>query len=447
MTLPRLRRAALLMALALPMIGLGACAAEDTKGSVTVLAPWTGAEREAFKRVLDEFSDRTGIRVGYQDTRALPQVLLAKLQAQTPPDVAVTSSVGELAKYARGGKVYPLDGVLGDKERAAFKRPWLLPLQKGPVEHIYTVPLKVNVKSIIWYSPSRAPTPLPDTWDKLTAYTTAAAQSGTTPWCMGMGDAPSSGWPGTDMIEDIFLHKYPEEYRQWAAGEWVWASDEVRDAWRTWGEVYVKHVYGGPRATLSTDFKDAGRPLFADKPGCFLEHQASFITGFYQEYKDLPGGPPRPGTDFEFFPFPPFGDRAGDLWLASVDLAAMFNDTPQARALMRFLATKDAQRLWPARSGPGAGAIMANKDVERSVYGDGISRRLADIVGSDRPPCFDAADVMPPAMRNAFYRAVLEYVSDPGRLDELLRQLDHIRTEMPREDWLDFPCADAGAPQ
>ncbi|MFC6930375.1 hypothetical protein ACFQHO_08560 [Actinomadura yumaensis] len=50
---------------------------------------------------------------------------------------------------------------------------------------------------------------------------------------------------------------------------------------------------------------------------------------------------------------------------------------------------------------------------------------------SGAPLCFDASDWMPDAMANAFYRATLEYLDSPtsARLEEILRQLDTVRTE------------------
>jgi alpha-glucoside transport system substrate-binding protein len=54
--------------------------------------------------------------------------------------------------------------------------------------------------------------------------------------------------------------------------------------------------------------------------------------------------------------------------------------------------------------------------------------------------CFDAADLMPATMRNAFYRAVLEYLSDPTQLDQLLKELDGVRLGIPQGEWLKIPC-------
>ena len=87
----------------------------------------------------------------------------------------------------------------------------------------------------------------------------------------------------------------------------------------------------------------------------------------------------------------------------------MFNDTPQARALMAYLVTADAQKIWVERGG----ALSANKSVTELP-----GRRSP----SDRPSIlanagvfrFDASDLMPTAMNDAFWKAILDYVKTPA---------------------------------
>jgi alpha-glucoside transport system substrate-binding protein len=50
----------------------------------------------------------------------------------------------------------------------------------------------------------------------------------------------------------------------------------------------------------------------------------------------------------------------------------MFNDTPQARALINYLTTPEAQEIWAERGGH----LSPNVDVDPQVYPDPVSRRL-----------------------------------------------------------------------
>jgi alpha-glucoside transport system substrate-binding protein len=118
----------------------------------------------------------------------------------------------------------------------------------------------------------------------------------------------------------------------------------------------------------------------------------------------------------------------------AADMASMFNDTPEARALIRFLVSEQAQRQWPAASlySASAGASAADQDP--------FDQRIAGELTGPAPLCFDASDLMPTTMRGAFYRAVLEYLSDPGRLDVLLGELDLVRAGIAGDQWLTIAC-------
>jgi alpha-glucoside transport system substrate-binding protein len=102
----------------------------------------------------------------------------------------------------------------------------------------------------------------------------------------------------------------------------------------------------------------------------------------------------------------------------------MFNNTPQAQALMRYLSTPEAQDIWAKIGG---GYLSANKNVPISDYPDELTQKSANILVNAQVAVFDASDSMPTAMTNAFYTAILDYVQNPGNLDSILQHLDSIR--------------------
>lgn len=407
-----------LLVLILVLAGLPACASSGSAGTVQVLASWTGGEEKSFRAVLDAFEAEENIRVEYVGTRAVGQVLQSDVQQGSPPDIAVLPSPGELASYARDGYLVPLDDIV-EERGDEYSGQWLQ-LEKAATRHRFAVAVKADLKSMIWYNPRVMTGPKPTTGEELLAL-------GAEQWCLGMGAPPDSGWPGTDWIEDVLLHQAgPKAYRDWASGKLEWTSDAVRQAWTTWRQLLPSNR---AKSALLTDFGDAGRPMFAQPPGCRLDHQASFIMGTYR------GDGHEAGRDFDFFPFPAFGSQP-PAWVVSADLAAMFNDTPQARKLISFLASERAQRIWPQNGG----AFSVNRKVGQSVYGDAVSKKVADALTTASTLCFDASDMMPTTVRAAFYRAVLEYLDDPNRLEALLGKLETVRRNAPNDEWLDFPC-------
>ncbi|GLY47723.1 ABC transporter substrate-binding protein [Lentzea sp. NBRC 102530] len=414
---------------------LPACSGAGAAGKVQIMASWTGQEEQRFLEVLAEFEKDENVVVEYVGTRALSQVLGSEVRQGTPPDIALLPSPGELAAYARDGHLVPLDGIVpsGQDEYSAQ---WLalekVALRDGG-EQRFAVAVKADLKSAIWFNPGTLRSPVPRTGEELLALSDELAAGGRTPWCMGLGATPDSGWPGTDWIEDVLLHQAgPDVYRQWAASKLPWTSPQVREAWTTWSRLAgATTVRGGPKSALLTDFVDSGRALFGPQPGCLLDHQASFIMGVYQGYDTAP----EVARDFDFFPFPAFAGKP-PASVVSADLAAMFTDTPQARRLISYLASEKAQRIWP-RNG---GAFSTNRKVGPSEHRDDVSKKIATILTSDQSLCFDASDLMPPKMRTAFYRAVLEHVDDPSRLESLLEKLEIVRSGVPEEERVEFPC-------
>lgn len=423
-------------------IGLASCGGAEPRQSVTVLGPWTGEEERGFLAMIEGFERATGISVRYVGTRDASAVLASELKKGDPPELAVLATPGELRQYAAGGTLVSLDDALDEARMATEYAPGWRELMQANGQsggrHYYAVIVKAALKSAIWYNPknlppaARAELTSPNlTWRRLTALTVALAASGTPPWCIGMEDTSNSGWSGSDWVEDILLHQAgPRVYDRWVAGTLPWSSTPVRRAWQTFGTVIGPpgRVRGGVRAMLSTNFGRAGQPMFTTPPGCFLEHQGSFITGFYAQDKlasTAPGAHPQPGTDFDFVPFPRMAAAHKDSKEVAGDLLGMFRDTPAARKLIAYIATPAAQAAWVKR--PDSSAISANRRVPSGDYPDPVSRGLAQTLTASGEVRFDASDSMPGVMATAFKRAVLGYISNPARLDVLLRQLDKVR--------------------
>jgi alpha-glucoside transport system substrate-binding protein len=179
-------------------------------------------------------------------------------------------------------------------------------------------------------------------------------------------------------------------------------------------------LYGGVNRTLSTNFAKDADPLFTNPPGCYMEHQASFMAGFIQT--DNPSL--KAGTDYNFFPFPAFSSSTASSVEMAGDLVGMFNDTPQAEALVKYLATPEAQDIWAKIGG---GYLSANKAVPVSDYPDVLSQKSAQMLINAQVAVFDASDQMPTAMTNAFYQAVLNYIQNPGNLTSILQNLDSVQ--------------------
>ena len=425
----------MLVPVLLSAAALTACGADTRATTVSVLGPWvddprnSGDESDAFQAALRQFGLDHQVTVDYQGTRDVAQALRSVIDEGRPPDIVVSSSAGDLA--ANADSLRSLTGIV-DEQGASESQ-----VLRNADKQAYAVAVKTTLKSIVWYDPNKQPElrdAPPATWDQLLAVSQAKARVGVTPWCLGVGATSSPGWPGTDWIEDILLHRSgPETYSQWASGDLPWDSPQVRDAWAAWGQLATAPgmVFGGRAGALLTDFADAGRPMVAN-PGCLFHHQGSFMATDYSRYgKD--GHALSPGKDFGYFPFPPTETGSFEV---SNDFAVLLTDKPKAGELLRYLRSDAGHTVWVAAS---KGAVMlADIHVERTY--NQVTDDLARTLAKARSLCLDASDAMPPQMAAAFAQAVLEYLNAPDRIPALLDQLEQLRRLLRGPGWAPLVC-------
>ena len=399
---------------------------ERIGGTVTVLGVWGGSELESFLAMVKPFEEATGVKVEFEGTRDLNAVLTTRTQGGNPPDVAGLPGPGQMAEFAGAGQLVALDDVLDlDAMKEQYAQSWIdLATVDGKV---YGVFIKTSLKGLIWYNVKAfqaAGHQVPQTWDELFQLTERMAGENKTPWCIGLESGAASGWPATDWIEDIVLRSAgAETYDRWHRHEIAWTDPAIKSAWERFGMIATnpKYVYGGTQGVLATNFGESPNPLFTDPPSCYLHHQATFIQDFIQkQYPDL-----KPGEDFDFFAFPTIDPNVPKAVEAGGDLFGMFKDTPQARALMKYLTTPEAQAIWVKRGG----ALSPNRRVSLDDYPDPLSRRAAEILTSADVARFDASDLMPEAVNATFWKGTLDYVQNPSRLDEILQNLERISQE------------------
>ncbi|SCD46104.1 carbohydrate ABC transporter substrate-binding protein, CUT1 family [Streptomyces sp. DvalAA-14] len=401
------------LARCVPVLGLlAACAAcsggPAGGGSVTIMVPWSGAEFQAFYSVVKRFEARTGIQVNVEVTRATTQQLDAALAAGLPPDLAVLPSVGAVELYAdrkaTDGRLRPLDI---DPGRFVAPFSGLMTVDR----QVFAVPVKADVKSLIWYDPEVTRDP-PTTLAAQRAFSPPAGA----PWCLGLASGPTSGWPGADWIADILLAG-PDgvgTYEKWVAGTQKWDSAPVEAAWRTWGGLVRDSAARAP----VTEFSAAAKGMTQQHPSCALDHGALSAMGFgadlvQEKDYDFAGSPGRAPLE------------------VSGDFVGMFAaHNPRATELIEYLSGQDAQTAWVGQT---AGhAFSASREVPISAYPKGIEARIAAMLRpeSGHTLCFSAADLMPPDLSAAFYRAVLNYTANRGDPSGLLRQLDKVRGDL-----------------
>lgn len=410
------------------ILGLTACGTSTSTsgkigGTVHILGTWSGAEKDAFDAVMKPFTDQTGIKISFEATRDLDAILQTKVAAGNPPDVTGAPGIGTLIKLAKAGKLVTLeDKVDLTALNANYGADWI---NLGKIDgKLYTLYAWAALKGLVWYDPKAFAAKgyqVPTTWDQLMALQTKITSDGGKPWCVALESQAASGWPGSDWVKEIVLSQSgPAVYDSWWQGKQKWSSTEIKQAWTTWGQVLGSNdsnVFGGSKYMVATTFGDGGQGLFKTPPQCYMFNQGSFITSFFDGYTPKPTA----GTDYAVFALPDVSSASGGAHVVAGDAFVMTKDTPQARALLKYVATAAAQDIWVKRGG---GKIAINKQVSLNDYPDAISKSLAQIVVTTKVARYDAGDLMPSDMRDAYWSAVLKFVQNQSQLDSILADLD-----------------------
>ena len=399
---------------------------------VTVWTAWGGDELKAFRDVLKPFTDKTGIKVHITTNRDSTNQIANGIAAGTDlPDVAPgPTDPAQVKSWVSKGALKPVETALGDQFKSYIDNtyPALTTPPSGQSDNPYIgviggkhyfLMVKTQVKGLFWYNKKIFTGTAPKTFDELLALNPGQYGGAKNIFCAGFESGAASGWPASDQIDNIIMRQSGDQiYTNWIQGKVKFTDPAIKLGYQTFlKEVSGSTVFGGSNTALSTNFAKAGDPLFNSPPGCLFLEQATFIANFFHQNKGVTAG-----TDFDFFAHPSMGKSQYDGNVNGFyDNFAMYNDTPAARKLMQYMATKDAQQIW-ANDGGTLGAI---KDLN---YTDPIFKNAAAVASSAKNLLVTAGDFMPADMQKAFWQSLLNVTRDPSSLDAQLKHLDQVQT-------------------
>ncbi|HED03859.1 MAG TPA: carbohydrate ABC transporter substrate-binding protein [Candidatus Fraserbacteria bacterium] len=382
---------------------------------------FAGQELTAFQKVVDAFTQKTGIKVNVEPvSRNMATVLGARVASGNPPDLANLPNPGLLDTFAQAGNLVSLDWF---KQTAVFKEQPKAFIDLGTLNGtLYGIFPVASLKSLVWYDPkefAKFGYTIPSTFGELLQLQDQMVKDGNTPWCIGLESGAASGWPGTDWMEDFMLRSAgPKVYDQWVAHDIPWTDPRVREVFQLFG-LFANDgmAFGGRKGILSTNFGDSVAGLNTTPPECMMHRQATFILSFIlKAHPKLVAG-----KDFNIFPFPSFNSGPAPLE-GGGDVFVAFKDSPEMHQLIEYFASVEAQELW-AKVNPGRLAV--NKDVPASAYPDPVTAKAAKILSSAEVFRFDGSDLMPAAVGSgSFWSAVLDFVQGSKPLTTILCNLE-----------------------
>src|SRR5579859_2080991 len=412
---------------------LAACSGEITSGlpqpspaaptAIDVLNVWSGEEQDSFRAVVAPFTKASGMTVNIEATRDLNAALTIRLRGNSPPDIAILPNPGQMQQLAAHNQLVRLDSFLDMSTlRQNYLQPWIdLGSYHGG---LYALFYKIANKGTVWYNPGQFQAlgvQTPTTWTALLAISDKIAAAGNYPWSMGVESAASSGWPATDWITEIYLKQSgPDMYDQWWQHQLSWTHESIKSAFQMLGQIVggKQYIRGAPQSILQTSFQDATYAPFTSPPQAYMNYLGDFAAGFIEA--QFPNA--KPGTDFDFFPFPTIDPRFQGAVTGGADVVVAMKDNDAVRKLITYLATADAQNIWVKRGG----FTSANRSVDLAAYPNPVAQNSVKMLTSASNFKFGAGDLMPPTVQAAFWRGALAFIADQRQLDSLLSTIEAI---------------------
>jgi alpha-glucoside transport system substrate-binding protein len=357
--------------------------------------------------VLQQFTDETGIHVRYTGSSSFISAIRERSEEGNPPDVAVFPQPGLMQGLADSGYVLPLRTDVGSVVNTN-----ILPglVAAGTTDRgLDGVPVRVSVKSLVWYSPEifeASSYEVPTTWSQLVTLSAEIDQSGITPWCMGISAGDATGWPATDWVEDIVLRQDGTDvYDAWVKGEIPFTDARIGSAIQQFGFLALT---GGDaaesrRQIINTTPAEAQNPMFRSPPQCVMYKQGSF------QRDNLPSGTTfGPDGDVDIFVLPGLTDDVPPPMLVGGDIAAAMTNRKETWQLLTYLATPEAGRPWADRGN----YTSPNKNFDPAWYSDPFDVRMSDLLNSADVVRFDGSDLMyAPVGTDSFLDAMTIYVA------------------------------------
>ncbi|MFD4033140.1 ABC transporter substrate-binding protein [Streptomyces sp. NPDC058637] len=354
---------------------------------ISVAAVWTGPEQANFTKVLDEFEKRTGAAVTFVPAQdPIVNFLGTKIAGGQPPDVAMIPQVGAIQQAVAKKWAKPVGAEAKAQLGQNYTQVWQ---DLGAVDGTqYGVYFKAANKSLVWYNSQafeNAGASEPKTWKDFIATAETVSASGVTP----VSVAGADGWTLTDWFENIYLSQAgPEKYDQLAKHEIKWTDPSVKDALTTLAELFGKPelIAGGADGALQTEFPTSVTQTFTggDQPKGAMVFEGDFVSINIAQTKA------KIGTDAKVFPFPAVG--ADSPVVTGGDAAVALKDSKGAQALLTWLASTDAAKIWAEEGG----FISPNKSLDAAAYPNDVQRTMAEaLIAAGDDVRFDMSDQAP----------------------------------------------------
>ena len=406
---------------------------------VSIQTQWTGGEADGFAAAIKDFQAATGIAVQVDSIGSSHEtVLKTRVEGGSPPDMSQIAQPTAVLAYAKEGKVKDIAAIVGADGAAKLKAEF--PTTIGLTtegDHIWSVPTKADVKSMIWYPPKAFAAKgytVPKTWDELAKLADTIIAAGSHPFCVSAGGpGTATGWELTDWVEEVLAKSEdPSVTQGWINHTIKFQDPKIKAAFDKVGSLLFKEnaVAGGGSQIVNNDLKTVMDPMFepgdVSAPGCWMQKIPVWYGPDFFPDRRTNGGDSKykigDDGDIGIFPFPTISDQFKGAE-GSADSFMVFNDKPEVRAFVEFLATPEGLEGWIKT----VGVLSPNAKVPAEWYAGNYKLKVAnDIASGATAIIFDASDLMPPAVgQGSFWTGISDWATNNGsNTDAVLKNID-----------------------
>ena len=339
------------------------------------------------------FTACTGIKINFNGTNTFESTLPVRVKGGNAPDIALVPQPGLVTSMVQTGKAVTVPAKTAANVNKYWSPGWR---GYGSVNgKLYASPNGANMKSLVWYSPkqfAKSGYTIPNTWDDLVSLSDKMAANKQIAWCGGLGSGTATGWPATDLVEEIVLRQSGAKvYADWVSHKIKFSDAPIQKAMKTVQEIWGNPKYvGDPKTIATTTFQDAGLPI--PKGGCMMLQQASFYSTQFPKGTEisptgdvwayyLPGINPAVKTPVE---------GGGEFYMA-------FNKKVPTVQVQNYLSSpKWAIELIDSYAKSGGTFTSANTGVPLSTYKSDFDKFVVKYLADPKSTfAFDASDLMP----------------------------------------------------
>jgi alpha-glucoside transport system substrate-binding protein len=371
----------------------------------------------ALTAVLDEFTTETGFTTTYVMRDDLFSFLLGCSAAGDCPDVAIIPNVGVMKQLANEGIIQSLDPVIPDFD-TYYAATWrALGSAKGT---LYGLPLTAASKSMVWYGPQSFSTidpSTPGTWTDLLGLADQLVIAGEIPFAIGAESGSASGWPLTDIFENILVRSAgPGAHRKLVSRELAWTDPLVQEALQRFTDIVGQDDYlvGGMNGILATNFFDALQMVLSEPPEASMYFGATWAGSHVDPSLD-------PSIDYDYFEFPEIDPKWGRPIVGGADLVILFNDKPEAQALVNYLGTPAAAEILITSL---EGQVSPNQGVDLDLYINPITKKVAQQISNAENFLYDLDDQLPAELQAYFWSALLDFLQNQDQIAQILQGIE-----------------------